>query len=67
MEKEGGHFLENTNALMHRILTYHSSFFLDASSHLYKRPCPSVGWSLRPSVRHAFVKIDEKWPFMDSK
>ena len=45
--------------------------FLDASSHLYKRPCPSIGWLVRwsvsPSVRKAFVKIDEKWPFMDSK
>ena len=30
-----------------------SSFclFLDASSHLYKRVCPSVGPSVRPSVR----------------
>ena len=25
--------------------------FLDASSQLYKRPCPSVGWSVRPLVR----------------
>ena len=24
--------------------------FLDASSHLYKRPCPSVGWLVGPSV-----------------
>ena len=24
--------------------------FLDAFSHLYKRVCPSVGWSVRPSV-----------------
>ena len=39
------------------------ALFLDASSHLYKRPCPSVGLS----VGHAFVKIDEKRPFMDSK
>ena len=39
--------------------------------HLYKRPCPSVrplvgplvGWS----VGNAFVKIDEKWAFTDSK
>ena len=34
--------------------------FLDASSHLYKRVCPSVRRSVRPSVRpsvgHAFVK-----------
>ena len=34
--------------------------FLDASSHLYKRVCPSVGpsvdLSVRPSVCHAFVK-----------
>ena len=34
--------------------------FLDASSHLYKRVCPSVGPSVRPSVSryvcHAFVK-----------
>ena len=31
--------------------------------HLYKRPCPSVGWlvgwSVGPSVRNAFVKIAE--------
>ena len=26
------------------------NLFLDASSHLYKRPCPSVGPSVRPSV-----------------
>ena len=30
--------------------------FLDASSHLYMRVCPSVGWSVRRSVGHAFVK-----------
>ena len=45
--------------------------FLDASSHLYKRPCPSVRWSVGPSVRwlvgNAFVQIDEKWPITDSK
>ena len=42
--------------------------FLDASSHLYKRVCPSVGPSVgplvRPSVRwsvgHAFVKMSKK-------
>ena len=34
-------------------------FFLDASSHLYKRVCPSVGRSVGPSVRNAFVKIAE--------
>ena len=28
----------------------HSMAFLDASSHLYKRVCPSVGPSVRPSV-----------------
>ena len=31
--------------------------------HLYKRPCPSVG----PLVGNAFVKIDEKSTFTDSK
>ena len=41
--------------------------FLDASSHLYKRVCPSVRWSVGRSVGHAFVKIEVKWPFMDSK
>ena len=30
--------------------------FLDASTLLYKRLCPSVGWSVGPSVRHAFLK-----------
>ena len=41
---------------------------IDASSHLCKRPCPSVRWlvgpSVGPSVGNVFVKIDEKWPFM---
>ena len=32
--------------------TFHQKFFLDASSHLYKRVCPSVG----PSACHAFQK-----------
>ena len=36
-----------------------NSIFLDASSHLYKRVCPSVGPSVRWSVRDAFVKIAE--------
>ena len=30
--------------------TFHH-FFLDASSHLYKRVCPSIGPSIGPSVR----------------
>ena len=30
--------------------------FLDASSHLYMRVCPSVGRSVGPSVGDAFVK-----------
>ena len=30
-----------------------SSLFLDASSHLYKRVCPSVRRSVRPSVRRS--------------
>ena len=47
--------------------------FLDASSHLYKRVCPSVRWSVRPSVRplvrplvrNAFVKIAENGVIQD--
>ena len=31
--------------------------FLDASSHLYKRVCPSVGPSVGPSVRYASSNI----------
>ena len=34
---------------------------------LYKRPCPSVGWSVGPLVRNAFVKTDEKRTFTDSR
>ena len=38
--------------------------FLDASTHLYKRVCPSVRWSIRPSVgpsvRNAFVSNTRK-------
>ena len=41
---------------------------LDATSHLYKRVCPSVGPSVGPSVRpsvgHAFVKIAENRAFL---
>ena len=37
------------------------STFLDASSHLYKRPCPSVGWLVgwlvRPSVTLSFFGL----------
>ena len=33
--------------------------FLDASSHLYMRPCPSVRWSVGRLVGNAFVQIDE--------
>ena len=39
--------------------------FLDASSHLYKRVCPSVRRSIRPSVRNAFVKIAENGLMQD--
>ena len=31
-----------------------SQVFLDASTHLYKRVCPSVSPSVRPLVRNAF-------------
>ena len=37
--------------------------FLDASSHLYMRPFPSVVWLVGPSIGKAFVQIDEKWTF----
>ena len=39
--------------------------FLDASTHLYERVGPSVRPLVGRSVRNAFVKIDEKWPFYD--
>ena len=46
------------------LLTREENRFLDASTHLYKRLCPSVrpsvgpsvGPSVRPSVGHAFLK-----------
>ena len=46
---------------------YHlySGGFLDASSHLYKRPCPSVGPLVGPSV--AFVNFDEITIFTNSE
>ena len=34
-----------------------STRFLDASSHLYKRPCPSVGRSVRPLVRRSVTLL----------
>ena len=39
--------------------------FLDASSHLYKRVCPSVGPSVGPSVRPSVTRyflMMRKWP-----
>ena len=33
------------------------SALLDASSHLYKRVCPSICWSVHPSVPHFFSFI----------
>ena len=41
--------------------------FLAASSHLFTRPCPSVGPSVCPLVGNAFVKIDDTWPFTDEE
>ena len=43
-----------------RSLTLTRSLFLDASSHLYKRPCPSVGPSIRPLVGRS-VMLLSKW------
>ena len=45
--------LKILNVLSHRIDFKHASCFirfLDASTHLYKRLCPSVGLSVGPSV-----------------
>ena len=39
--------------------------FLDASSHLYKRVCPSIRRSVHWSVSHAFVKIAENGIMQD--
>ena len=39
--------------------------FLDASSQLYKRVCPSVRPSVRPLVRNASVKIAENCVMQD--
>ena len=41
------------------------STFLDASSHLYKRVCPSVRPSVVPSVCDAFAKIAENGVMQD--
>ena len=38
------------------LVNVYPGLFLDASSHLYKRVCPSVGRSVRPSVRYASAK-----------
>ena len=35
----------------HSFFDFEQALFLDASSHLYKRVCPSVGPSVGPSVR----------------
>ena len=44
----------------------HSLMFLDASTQLYKRACPSVGPSVRRSVgRNAFFSISRLWEKMD--
>ena len=43
---------------------FRKTSFLDATSHLYKRVCPSVGPSICPLVSHAFVKITENRAFL---
>ena len=56
-------------------LSFFFQLFLDASSHLYKRVCPSVRPSVGPSVRrsvrrsvrHAFVKNAQNWGFYVQK
>ena len=44
----------------------HNSF-LDASSHLYKRVCPSVGPSVGPSIGHKRVEIMKNAYFEQNK
>ena len=48
-----------------------SNQFLDASTHLYKRLCPSVYWpvgpAIRPWVRHAFLKYHGNGALMTRK
>ena len=51
----GSAYYENLNILMHPFGGL--SLFLDASSHLYKRVCPSVGPSVRPSVRRSVTLL----------
>ena len=39
------------SSVFHDACTHeHGSLFLDAPSHFYKRSCPSVRWSVGPSV-----------------
>ena len=56
------------NLSFHRLLHF---LFLDASTHLYKSSCPSVGPLVGPlvgpSVGYTFAQINEKRPFTDSK
>ena len=72
------HFLLNDTITMNDTITFNQTFllysifniqFLDASSHLYTRVCPSVvpsvRWSVGPSVCHAFVK--NVWEFYVQK
>ena len=40
------------------------SYFLDASSHLYMRSCPSVGWLVGPSVGNPFFLNVENEQFL---
>ena len=53
----------NFSYLKHPTIRCVLSTFLDASSHLYKRVCPSVRpsvrRSVRPSVRNAFVRSEK--------
>ena len=48
------------------LLSLLTTEFLDASTHLYKRVCPSVHWSVRRSVTHfiSHSKNSGKWSKM---
>ena len=44
------------------LCAYNGRIFLDAFPHLYKRVCPSVGPSVRPSVGHTRVEFPRNGP-----
>ena len=63
MKKSMKEIIELMRAYFKHYIPNNIATFLDASSHLYMRSCPSVGRMVGPSLCNAFFLNGENEPF----